>query len=83
MSRREGSTLQGIYTAHDCKTCQRRRVKCDNVKPRCLTCRAVGVTCEGFQSPTLLWRNPDATSDLRDPASTKERPYPGKIGDFF
>ncbi|KAI5360641.1 putative zn(2)-C6 fungal-type DNA-binding domain-containing protein [Septoria linicola] len=31
-----------------CGTCRRRHVKCDRVRPICLTCKAVGATCEGF-----------------------------------
>ncbi|KAF2210699.1 hypothetical protein CERZMDRAFT_6503, partial [Cercospora zeae-maydis SCOH1-5] len=31
-----------------CGTCRRRHVKCDLVRPRCLTCKAIGATCDGF-----------------------------------
>ncbi|KAH7184829.1 uncharacterized protein B0J16DRAFT_340532 [Fusarium flagelliforme] len=31
-----------------CKTCKRRRVKCDNGKPHCQRCEKAGLTCEGY-----------------------------------
>ncbi|KAJ5747652.1 uncharacterized protein N7511_009348 [Penicillium nucicola] len=37
-----------------CSTCRRRHVKCDQKRPVCRTCRALGVTCEGF-SDQVLW----------------------------
>lgn len=33
-----------------CVNCRRRHTKCDQVQPRCLTCQAVGQTCEGYDS---------------------------------
>lgn len=38
-----------------CGTCRRRHAKCDQVKPICLTCRAVGVPCEGYAAQDLRW----------------------------
>ena len=37
-----------------CRTCRRRHVKCDQKRPACMTCRALGVTCEGF-SEEVRW----------------------------
>ncbi|KAJ5212591.1 uncharacterized protein N7498_004237 [Penicillium cinerascens] len=31
-----------------CKTCRRRRVKCDEVKPHCERCRKAKLQCEGY-----------------------------------
>ncbi|OOQ84069.1 hypothetical protein PEBR_32100 [Penicillium brasilianum] len=31
-----------------CKTCRRRRVKCDEAKPACERCRKLGDKCEGY-----------------------------------
>ncbi|KAF3386552.1 Uncharacterized protein F1880_001404 [Penicillium rolfsii] len=31
-----------------CKTCRRRRVKCDELKPACGRCRKAGYLCEGY-----------------------------------
>ncbi|KAF2447168.1 hypothetical protein P171DRAFT_471534 [Karstenula rhodostoma CBS 690.94] len=32
-----------------CKTCRRRHVKCDQIRPVCLACRAINVTCGGYE----------------------------------
>ncbi|KIW77227.1 hypothetical protein Z517_09673 [Fonsecaea pedrosoi CBS 271.37] len=42
------------HTFGGCKTCRRRHIKCDKVRPTCLTCSAVGAACEGF-SQDLKW----------------------------
>ncbi|KAJ4051974.1 hypothetical protein NW758_004317 [Fusarium oxysporum] len=31
-----------------CRTCKRRRVKCDHGKPNCQRCEKAGVACEGY-----------------------------------
>ncbi|KAJ6108435.1 transcriptional regulator family: Fungal Specific TF [Penicillium sp. IBT 18751x] len=41
-----------------CSTCRRRHVKCDQKRPACRTCRAVGIPCEGF-SNLVLWARDD------------------------
>ena len=33
-----------------CGTCRRRHVKCDQVQPHCLACRAVRQPCDGYAS---------------------------------
>lgn len=42
-----------------CSTCRRRHVKCDQKRPACRTCRALGVTCEGFPDQVLWMREDD------------------------
>lgn len=42
-----------------CSTCRRRHVKCDQKRPACRTCRALGVTCEGFPDQVLWMRGDD------------------------
>lgn len=37
-----------------CASCRRRHVKCDQIRPTCLTCRAIGLICEGY-STDLKW----------------------------
>lgn len=34
-----------------CKTCRRRRIKCDEGKPICDRCRTANFHCEGFEAP--------------------------------
>ncbi|OQV10687.1 Fungal specific transcription factor domain-containing protein [Cladophialophora immunda] len=58
-----GSNKKGTrsHTFGGCKTCRRRHVKCDKVRPTCLTCRAVGAVCGGF-SQELKWvENPSGS----------------------
>lgn len=38
-----------------CKTCKRRRRKCDERRPKCLRCAADGIPCEGYNI-SLVWR---------------------------
>ncbi|KAJ5112352.1 transcriptional regulator family: Fungal Specific TF [Penicillium argentinense] len=48
-----------------CSTCRRRHVKCDQKRPACRTCRALGVTCEGFPDQ-VLWMRDDETGEAGD-----------------
>ncbi|KAI5288885.1 hypothetical protein KEM52_000991, partial [Ascosphaera acerosa] len=41
---------------HGCRTCRRRRKKCDETRPTCLGCRKLGLECEGYERP-LIWGN--------------------------
>lgn len=41
---------------HGCRTCRRRRKKCDETRPTCLGCRKLGIECEGYERP-LIWGN--------------------------
>jgi hypothetical protein len=45
-----------------CITCRKRRVKCDEGKPKCARCLKFGVACDGYQ-----------TKPLKGPRSTKKR----------
>ncbi|KAF2009726.1 hypothetical protein BU24DRAFT_380357 [Aaosphaeria arxii CBS 175.79] len=44
-----------------CRTCRRRHVKCDQVRPSCLACRAVNAVCEGYSSD-VRWMPPATLS---------------------
>lgn len=39
-----------------CKTCRRRRKKCDEGHPKCQLCVNLGIECEGYEKP-LIWGN--------------------------
>ncbi|CAG7935792.1 unnamed protein product [Penicillium salamii] len=45
-----------------CSTCRRRHVKCDQKRPVCRTCRALGVPCEGY-SNQVLWMRSDSNEE--------------------
>lgn len=51
------SMRRRTHTLGGCKTCRRRHLKCDQTRPDCLSCRAVGLTCEGFSSE-IRWMSP-------------------------
>ncbi|KAF4996200.1 hypothetical protein FDECE_12541 [Fusarium decemcellulare] len=55
MDAKSAKKSRGSYSYGGCATCRRRHVKCDKVRPVCLTCKAIGVTCEGFQDAGLRW----------------------------
>ncbi|KAJ4147514.1 hypothetical protein LMH87_002026 [Akanthomyces muscarius] len=49
----EGNALERVKkwapkTRTGCTTCRKRRVKCDEAKPRCRRCKAIGVVCGGY-----------------------------------
>lgn len=41
--------VQRVWTG--CKTCRKRRVKCDEKKPICVRCKNGNFVCEGFDEP--------------------------------
>ncbi|KAF2167246.1 hypothetical protein M409DRAFT_66261 [Zasmidium cellare ATCC 36951] len=53
-----------------CGTCRRRHVKCDQVRPVCLTCKAIGATCEGFTAE-IRWMSSskDGNEKRKEPAT--------------
>lgn len=55
MNRRPTKKPRGAYSLGGCGTCRRRHVKCDKVRPHCLTCQAVGASCDGFQYVGIKW----------------------------
>lgn len=63
------------HTMGGCATCRRRHVKCDQVKPQCLTCRAIGITCGGF-SYGLRWM-PSAAETVQDVPDAGRMPAEG------
>ncbi|XXG98173.1 hypothetical protein Hte_004494 [Hypoxylon texense] len=55
-----------------CLTCKSRKVKCDEVKPRCHRCINTGRTCGGYvtkPNPGLLWHRPRQLFQSIDTAS--------------
>ncbi|KAM5350186.1 hypothetical protein ACJ41O_006691 [Fusarium nematophilum] len=73
--------LRGSYSFGACETCRRRHVKCDKVRPHCLTCRAIGVACDGFKDPGLRWvtgSESTSTKSKSSPQTVRRRFYPEK-----
>ena len=54
------ATGRRARTFGGCGTCRRRHVKCDEVRPVCLTCKATGAECEGF-SAEIRWMSSDGS----------------------
>ncbi|KAJ0144556.1 Uncharacterized protein HZ326_12669 [Fusarium oxysporum f. sp. albedinis] len=63
--------VRGPYALGGCHTCRRRHVKCDQVKPVCLTCQACGETCDGF-SDDLCWVGASSSSKRESPADPSQ-----------
>ncbi|KAJ8124480.1 hypothetical protein O1611_g9160 [Lasiodiplodia mahajangana] len=57
--------MVGIPRSKGCKTCRRKKVKCDEQKPRCGQCRKGVRECEGYDQPTIFRH-----SSVRDFAAT-------------
>ncbi|OJJ50266.1 hypothetical protein ASPZODRAFT_1137767 [Penicilliopsis zonata CBS 506.65] len=45
---------RSTWNTKSCRTCVKRKVKCDKARPRCLRCRRSGTVCEGFSGLILL-----------------------------
>lgn len=43
-------------STNGCRTCKRRRKKCDETQPQCKVCTRLGIECEGY-TKTLVWGN--------------------------
>lgn len=41
-----------------CENCRKRHTRCDQVRPKCLTCLAVGLDCQGYNA-TVQWVTDD------------------------
>ncbi|KAF4333357.1 hypothetical protein FBEOM_12820 [Fusarium beomiforme] len=54
-----------------CRTCKRRRVKCDHGKPQCQRCEKAGLTCEGYV--TYGEFVDETTRFLKEKSSAKDR----------
>ncbi|KAF8854582.1 hypothetical protein BDZ45DRAFT_747395 [Acephala macrosclerotiorum] len=52
-----------------CKTCKRRRIKCDERHPGCLRCEKFGVECDGYQTHI----EPPQRRSKRDPLLPQKR----------
>lgn len=59
--------LRRSHAFGGCGTCRRRHVKCDQVRPSCLTCQAVGVACAGYHTE-LKWMATSGASIDQDAA---------------
>jgi hypothetical protein len=56
-SERKRRTHIKVHTG--CRTCKKRRVKCDENKPDCLQCQRLGLQCHGYDPPEP-WLIPSA-----------------------
>lgn len=62
-----------------CSTCRHRHVKCDQKRPVCRTCRALGVPCEGYSDQVLWMRSGDDEEELQGARrGTRRHLYTGK-----
>ncbi|PVH97947.1 hypothetical protein DM02DRAFT_62859 [Periconia macrospinosa] len=41
--------MVGVPTSNGCNTCLKRRIKCDEAKPKCQRCQKSGYTCAGYK----------------------------------
>ncbi|KAI8949146.1 hypothetical protein F4801DRAFT_421235 [Xylaria longipes] len=46
--------MVGIPRSKGCKTCRRKKIKCDEQKPSCGQCRKGVRECEGYDQPTIF-----------------------------
>ncbi|KAI5920531.1 hypothetical protein F4810DRAFT_410118 [Camillea tinctor] len=46
--------MVGVRRSKGCNTCRRKKVKCDEQKPRCGQCRKGVRVCEGYDQPTIF-----------------------------
>ncbi|KAL2869570.1 Zn(II)2Cys6 transcription factor domain-containing protein [Aspergillus lucknowensis] len=45
-----------------CENCRRRRIKCNQLRPRCSQCARAGISCSGYRTPIdLLFQDQTAT----------------------
>ncbi|KAI1305065.1 hypothetical protein F5Y03DRAFT_163210 [Xylaria venustula] len=58
--------MVGIPRSKGCKTCRRKKIKCDEQRPGCGQCRKGVRQCEGYDQPTIF-RN-SFTGDFADNA---------------
>ncbi|KAI0973208.1 hypothetical protein F4678DRAFT_20831 [Xylaria arbuscula] len=57
--------MVGIPRSKGCKTCRRKKIKCDEQRPGCGQCRKSVRQCEGYDQPTTIFRN-SFTGDFAD-----------------
>lgn len=65
MARAKRGRARRSHVLGGCSTCRRRHVKCDQKRPACRTCRALGVPCEGF-SDQVFWMTEDDNETVED-----------------
>ncbi|KAK5936539.1 hypothetical protein PMZ80_011226 [Knufia obscura] len=58
--------LRRTHVLGGCENCRRRHTKCDQVQPKCLTCQAVGLECQGYSS-SVQFVSEDGKATLSDP----------------
>ena len=50
--------MGGSGPSRGCHVCRKRKVRCDETKPRCLRCAKLGVKCPGYRDQSsLIFRN--------------------------
>ncbi|KAI8631855.1 hypothetical protein F5Y19DRAFT_463038 [Xylariaceae sp. FL1651] len=47
--------MVGVPRSRGCKTCRRKKIKCDEQRPRCGQCRKGVRECEGYSQPTIFY----------------------------
>ncbi|OAX84227.1 hypothetical protein ACJ72_01413 [Emergomyces africanus] len=45
------------FPSHGCRTCKRRRVKCDETRPVCNRCRKADLTCDNVEESNFIFLN--------------------------
>ncbi|EXJ85229.1 hypothetical protein A1O3_05904 [Capronia epimyces CBS 606.96] len=57
-------------TFNGCLTCKKRRIKCDEEKPKCLRCTRSNINCLGYAPPRIRLFEPTSSSSARPAVST-------------
>lgn len=58
-----------------------KQVKCDQKRPACRTCRALGVACEGFSNQVRWMRDEDNETVENGRRGTRRHLYTGMISE--
>ncbi|TEY86650.1 hypothetical protein BOTCAL_0004g00030 [Botryotinia calthae] len=61
---------------HGCHGCKKRRIKCDEEKPRCQRCITRDVTCTYPRLQSLVWVDDPSTPETNSEASKDSGPSP-------
>ena len=54
---RDNRTARQLKVRTGCRTCKRRKIKCDETKPNCNKCSVFGVECGGYNTPPNACRS--------------------------
>ncbi|KAI0458809.1 hypothetical protein F5B21DRAFT_499877 [Xylaria acuta] len=65
--------MVGIPRSKGCKTCRRKKIKCDEQKPSCGQCRKGVRECEGYDQPTTIFRHSTSGDFVDAPESHCQR----------